>query len=167
VFGLGAPMVALVGTNIGAGQHARALRIALTGGAIAFALTEAIGLVVAVWPHAWLGLFADDPGMLETGAAYLRIVGPAYGFFGLGLSLYFASQGAGRLGWPLIASALRLVIGIGGGWLALHLTGSIHGLFAALTVGLLVYGLLVAGAIASGAWFEPFRAVSAVTPRRG
>ena len=38
VFGLGAPMVALVGTNIGAGQRARALRIALTGGSIAFVL---------------------------------------------------------------------------------------------------------------------------------
>ena len=33
VFGLGAPLVALVGTNIGAGQRARALRIALIGGA--------------------------------------------------------------------------------------------------------------------------------------
>src|SRR6266550_3180329 len=32
VFGLGAPLVALVGTNIGAGQKERALRIALTGG---------------------------------------------------------------------------------------------------------------------------------------
>ena len=31
-FGFGGPMVALVGTNIGAGQPARALRIALTGG---------------------------------------------------------------------------------------------------------------------------------------
>ena len=50
VFGLGAPLVALVGTNIGAGQQARALRIALTGGAIAFALTEAIGLAAAIWP---------------------------------------------------------------------------------------------------------------------
>ena len=37
VFGLGAPLVALVGTNIGAGQRERALRIALTGGALAFA----------------------------------------------------------------------------------------------------------------------------------
>ena len=33
VFGFGAPLVALVGTNIGAGQTDRALRIALTGGA--------------------------------------------------------------------------------------------------------------------------------------
>jgi Na+-driven multidrug efflux pump len=48
VFGLGAPLVALVGTNIGAGQQQRALRIALTGGALAFALTEAIGLIAAI-----------------------------------------------------------------------------------------------------------------------
>jgi len=40
VFGLGAPLVALVGTNIGAGQRECALRIALIGGAIAFALIE-------------------------------------------------------------------------------------------------------------------------------
>jgi Na+-driven multidrug efflux pump len=153
VFGLGAPMVALVGTNIGAGQHARALRIALTGGAIAFALTETIGVVVAIWPHAWLSLFGADPRMLETGEAYLRIVGPAYGFFGLGLSLYFASQGAGRLLWPLVGSAIRLAIGIGGGWIMLRMTGSLNGLFGALTVALVVYGVVVTAAIASGAWF--------------
>ncbi len=154
VFGLGAPMVALVGTNIGAGQPERALRIALTGGAIAFALTEAIGLAVAIWPHAWLGLFGSDPVMLETGEAYLRIVGPAYGFFGLGLSLYFASQGAGRLKWPLIGSAVRLLIGIGGGWIVLRMTGSLSALFAALTVALIVYGVVVAAPIAAGAWFK-------------
>ena len=64
-----------------------------------------MGLAAAIWPTAWLGLFGDDPAMLDTGAAYLRVVGPAYGFFGLGLSLYFASQGAGRLLWPLLAGA--------------------------------------------------------------
>ena len=108
VFGLGAPLVALVGTNIGAGQRERALRIALTGGALAFALTEAIGVAAAIWPQAWLGLFGNDPRMLAAGAAYLRAVGPAYGFFGLGLSLYFASQGAGRLFWPLLPGFLRM-----------------------------------------------------------
>src|SRR5439155_25597250 len=116
VFGLGAPLVALVGTNIGAGQRERALLVALTGGAIAFVLTEPIGLAAAMWPEGWLGLFSDHPGMLAAGADYLRTVGPAYGFFGLGLALYFASQGAGRLGWPLLAGLLRLVIAVGGGW---------------------------------------------------
>ena len=115
VFGLGAPMVALVGTNIGAGQRQRALRVALTGGALAFAITETIGIVAAIWPEAWLGLFGHDPRMLETGIAYLRVVGPTYGFFGLGLSLYFASQGAGRLAWPLLGGLFRMVIAVGGG----------------------------------------------------
>jgi putative MATE family efflux protein len=154
VFGLGAPLVALVGTNIGAGQPDRALRIALTGGAMAFALTEAIGLAAAIWPHAWLALFSADPRMLETGTAYLRIVGPAYGFFGLGLALYFASQGAGQLAWPLIAGGLRVALAVGGGWLALRWTGSLGALFAGLAVGLAAYGLTMLGAIASGAWFR-------------
>ena len=66
VFGLGAPLVALVGTNIGAGQQQRALRIALTGGALAFALTETIGLIAAIWPAQWLTLFSAEPSMIEN-----------------------------------------------------------------------------------------------------
>jgi Na+-driven multidrug efflux pump len=143
-----------VGTNIGAGQNQRALRIALTGGALAFAMTEAIGLAAAAWPQAWLGLFGDDPRVFETGSAYLRIVGPAYGFFGLGLCLYFASQGAGRLLWPILAGLLRLVVAVLGGWIALRLTGSLTWVFAALSLGLVLYGVLLAAMVASGAWFR-------------
>ncbi len=157
VFGLGAPLVALVGTNIGAGKRHRALHIALVGGALAFVLTEAVGLAAAIWPAAWLGLFGHDPRMLATGTAYLRSVGPAYGFFGLGLSLYFASQGAGRLFWPLFAGLLRMLIAIGGGWIALRMTGSLGWLFAALSAALVIYGVTLSGAIASGAWFRRFR----------
>jgi putative MATE family efflux protein len=154
VFGLGAPMVALVGTNIGAGQRQRALRIALIGGALAFAITETVGIAAAIWPAAWLGLFGHEPRMLAAGVDYLRVVGPTYGFFGLGLSLYFASQGAGRLGWPLLAGLARLVIAVGGGWLVLTLTGSLVWTFAALALALVVYGAVVVTAVASGVWFR-------------
>jgi putative MATE family efflux protein len=154
VFGLGAPLVALVGTNIGAGQHARALRVAVTGGVIAFAMTEAIGVAAALWPQAWLGLFGSDPRMLATGVAYLHAVGPAYGFFGLGLALYFASQGAGRLFWPLMAGLLRMVVAVGGGWLAVRLGASLGWVFAALGAALVLYGVAVAVAIGSGVWFR-------------
>lgn len=156
-FGIGGPMVALVGTNIGAGQPERALRIALTGGALAFLLTEVIGVAAAIWPYGWLGLFGNEPKMLEIGAAYLRTVGPAYGFFGLGLSLYFASQGAGRLMWPLLAGLCRLLIAVGGGGLALYLTGSLRWLFGFLAVALLVYGLILVAAVKSGVWFRAKR----------
>jgi putative MATE family efflux protein len=152
VFGLGAPLVAMVGTNIGAGQMKRALRVAMTGGAVAFLLAEAVGVAAAIWPEAWLGLFGHDPSMLATGSAYLRAVGPFYGFFGLGLALYFASQGAGTMMWPLLAGGLRLLVAAGGGWLALTLTGSLYGLFAALALGLVIYGLGIAVPILGGAW---------------
>ncbi|MDB5500294.1 MAG: family efflux transporter [Tardiphaga sp.] len=161
-FGFGGPLVALVGTNIGAGQEARALRVALIGGAMVFVLTESVGLAAAIWPAAWLGLFGTDPQMIETGSAYLRIVGPAYGFFGLGLSLYFASQGAGKMIWPLMAGVLRLIISIGGGWLALRLTGSLTWLFVALAVALVVYGTIIATAVASGVWFKPARSAKVI-----
>ena len=154
VFGLGAPLMALVGTNIGAGQRARALRVALTGGALAFAMSETIGLAAALWPQAWLGLFGDDPRMLAAGAAYLRHVGPTYGFFGLGLALYFASQGAGRLFWPLLAGLLRLLVAVGGGWLAWRATGTLAALFTALGLALVLYGAIMAAAVAGGAWFR-------------
>jgi Na+-driven multidrug efflux pump len=152
VFGLGAPLVAMVGTNIGAGQGRRALRIAFIGGAMAFAVTEAIGVAAAIWPQAWPALFSTDPRVIAAGSAYLRIVGPAYGFFGLGLGLYFASQGAGRLFWPLTAGFLRLLVAIGGGYMALRLTGSLWALFAALALGLVLQGLTVTAAIMAGGW---------------
>ncbi len=154
IFGIGAPMVALVGTNIGAGQRERALKIALRGAGLSFAITEVIGLLAALFPASWLALFSAEPAMIATGSAYLRIVGPFYGFFGLGLSLYFASQGAGKLLWPLGAGVLRLVIALLGGWLVLRLTGSLEAFFASLALSLLAYGLTMFAAVKAGVWFK-------------
>jgi Na+-driven multidrug efflux pump len=117
-------------------------------------VTEAIGIVAAIWPAAWLDLFGSNQQMLATGVAYLRYVGPTYGFFGLGLSLYFASQGAGRLAWPLLAGLVRLVIAVGGGWAVLAATGSLGWTFAMLGAALIVYGATLVSAVASGVWFR-------------
>lgn len=155
VFGLGAPLVAMVGTCIGAGQRERALRATWIGAAIGFAMTEAIGLWAAAYPAAWLSLFNTEPAMIEAGSQYLRIVGPWYGFFGLGLVLYFASQGAGRLLWPVLGNIARLVVAVAGGWLALHGGYAIAGVFAAQAAAMVVYGIANAWAIAGGAWFGP------------
>jgi len=153
VFGLGAPLVAIVGTSIGAGQRERALRSAWLGAAMAFVLTEAIGLCAAAFPMAWLSLFDTDPQMLEAGAIYLRTVGPFYGMFGLALSLYFASQGAGRLLWPLVGTVARLAIAALAGGLALRWTDELSYVFLAQSLGLIASGLINLVAVAAGAWF--------------
>jgi MATE family, multidrug efflux pump len=153
VFGFGAPLVAMVGTNIGAGQRERALRTAWIGAAVAAAICEAIGLCAAAFPQAWLALFDTDPAMLDAGARYLQIVGPSYGLFGLGMALYFASQGAGRMTWPLTANLTRLTIATAGGWLALRWSGNLSDLFIAQAAALATFGLIIAAAVAGGAWF--------------
>jgi Na+-driven multidrug efflux pump len=154
VFGLGAPLVAMVGTNLGAGQRERALRAADPAGL-------ATGLLGADRPmgsgvYARLAsLFGSDAAMLDAGSRYLRAVGPCYGLFGLGLALYFASVGAGRLRWPLLANLTRLVIAAAGGWLALRWGGDVSYVFLAQSAALTVFGLMNAGAVAGGAWFGP------------
>ncbi len=156
-FGLGAPLVAMVGTNIGAGKRDRALCVAWIGAGIATALTETIGLGAAVFPYAWLSLFDTDPVMLDAGARYLRVVGPSYGMLGLALSLYFASQGAGRLAWPLAGNLARLAIAGAGGVLALRWTGDLSHVFLAQSAGLVAFGLINAVSVAGGGWFGRLR----------
>jgi MATE family, multidrug efflux pump len=153
VFGFGSALVTMVGTNIGAGCQARAERIAWTGAGMAAILTGAIGLGAALAPRVWVGLFSADPEVLQAGATYLRIVGPAYGFFGLGLALYFASQGAGRLLWPVLAGFSRLVIASVGGWMAIHwFGGGLTALFGVMALAFVVFGITVTVAVGSGAW---------------
>jgi Na+-driven multidrug efflux pump len=110
-------------------------------------------MLAALFPHAWLGLFTSDPQVLASGTRYLRIVGPCYGFFGAGLALYFASQGAGRLLWPLLSAATRLAIAAAGGWVATRWLGAgLPGLFAAMAGALVAMGLINVAAIRLGAW---------------
>lgn len=157
VFGLGSPLVAIVGTSIGAGMRERALHATWVGAAIAFLMTEFIGLTAALWPKAWLSLFASDPGMQQAGTYYLHAVGPLYGFFGVGLVLYFASQGAGRLSWPVAGNLARLGVAALGGAAALRWGYGLTQIFLAQGIALVIYALINVVAVAGGAWFGAVR----------
>jgi putative MATE family efflux protein len=153
-FGLGAPMVAMVGSNIGAGQKERARRIALTGGAMAFVLAEIVGIAASIWPTAWLRLFGTDEHLLQAGSEYLRMVGPFYGFFAMGFSLYFASQGAGRLRWPLTAGAVRLAVYVGLGSAVLAAGASLPVFYLMGAIAMVLYGSVVVWSVATRTWFR-------------
>jgi len=153
LFGLGTAVVTMVGTNIGAGATARARRIAWTGALLAALVTAAIGALVAIFPTAWLRLFSSDANVLATGTLYLRIVGPAYGFVGLGMLLYFASQGASRVLWPVLAGTVRLIIAALFGWAAVVWLGfSESALFTVVAIGAAMFGGLVALATCLQSW---------------
>ena len=65
-----------------------------------------------------------------------------------------------------LSGFVRMILAIGGGWLALRATGSLSWLFAALALGLVVYGAMLTAAIGSGVWFGRDQRTSPLRFRR-
>jgi putative MATE family efflux protein len=152
VFAVGVASVPMVGMAIGARDIERARRVAWTAAGVAVAALGAIGLAVTVAPGLWSGLFTGDAAVREAADLYLRWAGPGFAFVGLGLSLYFASQGSGRVAPPVLAGTVRLlVVALGGWWLAA--TGApVWSLFALVGVSMAAFGLSVATAVYLTPW---------------
>ena len=148
VFAVGQAMVVLVGINIGAGRPQAAKRIAWIGTAFAASISLAIGAVATVAPLAWVGLFSADPAVLESGSLYLRTVAPFYLMLAANISLYFASQGAGKVLLPVLAGTARLLIVIAGG----AAVATLGGIFAAIATAMAVSGLLTIWFVARTKW---------------
>jgi len=153
LFGFGTAAVTMVGTAIGAGDVARARRVAWVGALIGGGATGLIGVVVATFPTLWLRLFTDDAAALATGAQYLRLVAPFYWLFGVGLMIYFASQGAQRVLVPLLGGTARLLLAGVVGWFASARFGlSLAGLFAFVAAAQVVFGAVCVAGLAFGRW---------------
>jgi putative MATE family efflux protein len=155
VFAVGQAMVALVGTHVGAGRIERAKAITWTGAAVACAVSLTIGAAVWLFPLAWVGLFSADPGVLDAGTLYLRIVAPFFPFLALGISLYFAAQGAGQVVRPVLAGTARLAIILAGA-LLLSIAGmlTLGAIFALIAAAMLAFGALSAWAVAQARWVK-------------
>ena len=147
-FGFGTAIVSMVGTNWGARQFDRARRIAWTGGITVAVACGSIGTFFALLPGAWMGLFSDEEEIIRAGSTYLRIAGPIYALYGLGMALYFAAQGLGRVLPAVAANGARLAVSACGGLLAVFwLEAGPLGFFLAIAVGFVTYGGLTTRAL--------------------
>jgi putative MATE family efflux protein len=152
-FGLGAGVLTMFGTNIGAGRDGRAARIAWMAAALATAVTGCVGLFALILPGAWTGLFTQAPDIHTLAAEYLVIMSLAFPFLGLGLTLSSAFQAAGRPLWPLLGITSRVAVVVLGGWIAVRLPGSGLGHIAVVaTLGLIAYGATLGISFRAGLW---------------
>lgn len=135
MFGFGTATIAVVGTCIGAGDVGRARRAALVNALFVGGLLEVLGLGVAFLPGLRMSHFTSDPDILAVGGHYLRLMGPAFGFIAITLSLYFAGQGARRVGWPLAAGGLRFVCALSAAALVFAGRLSLESAFVVVTGG--------------------------------
>lgn len=146
-FGVSAAVLTLVGMAAGAG------RPELVGRYVRAACSLIVGLLIVagalLWwrPSIWLGIFTTDPGILEVGSTYFRVIGPSYPFVGLSMVLGFAFQGLGRATPPLVVMAVRVPVVLAVSLWAVHAGLGEAGVFATIAAGnvtaTIVLGLLL------------------------
>ena len=151
-FAFGVASVPMVGMAIGAGMVARARRVAWTAGAASALTVGLIGLVVAIHPVMWVSMFTSDPDVTAAAYSYFAWAGPAFAFFGLGTCLYFASQGAAKVGGPVLAGTARLLLVAVGGWWLMSTGAPASALFALVGAAMVVFGLGVAASVWLTRW---------------
>jgi putative MATE family efflux protein len=151
-FAFGVASVPMVGMAIGAGLVTRARRVAWTAGAAAGLTVGLVGIVVAIRPAIWVSLFTSDPAVTAAAYSYFGWAGPAFVFFGVGVCLYFSSQGAAKVGGPVLASTARLlIVGLGGWWLAAA-NAPAWTLFALVGAAMAVFGISTAACVGLTRW---------------
>jgi Na+-driven multidrug efflux pump len=152
-FGVGSALTALVGGAVGAGDWRTARRLAWLGGGLAFAVTGAIGIAVGLNAAGFARLFTHDAAVAAIAARALTYTAPAFGGFGLGMAMYFASMGAGRMRWPVAGALSRISLAVGGGWwLASRLGMGLDGQFLGVALGITAYGAVTASGVRPGVW---------------
>ncbi len=151
-FGIGVASVPMVGMAMGAGKVTRARHVAWVAGGVSAFNLALIGAVVTLAPDLWARLFTQDEAVLTYARQYLVTAGPAFPFFGLGLTLYFASQGAGQVIGPVLAGTLRLVLVAGAAYgLAQHHSQA-DSFYALVALAMVLYGVATAAAIKFTPW---------------
>jgi putative MATE family efflux protein len=143
-FGLGAAVLAMVGSNIGARQFTRAARIAWTAVGLSACVMACVSVLAIAAPDVWMGLFSRDPAILAAAAGYLAVVGLAYPFVAVN-TLMSAFQATRQPEWPLTAMTCRLLVVVVGGWVAIEvLQAGLVGLGVVTALGLATWGIVQA-----------------------
>jgi putative MATE family efflux protein len=143
-FGFGTALLAMIGTNWGAGQFQRARRIAWTGALTVSLFCGTVGVFFALAPALWMGLFTADGETARVGTLYLQIVAPFYAVYGAGMALYYFMQGVGHIVPAVLANAVRLAASAGGAYAAITwFDAGPVGIFAAIAASFVLYGALV------------------------
>jgi putative MATE family efflux protein len=107
---------ALIAGAVGAGDNARAERIAGQGICLGFAFSASLMLVGGLFPEFLFSLPGPDPAFYQHGVPYVRLVFLLN--FGVVGVLFFSSilGGAGDTTTPLFVSIVQTIVAIGAEW---------------------------------------------------
>jgi putative MATE family efflux protein len=94
-WGLSNAAATLVGQNLGAKQPERAEQSVWITGIVNLIMMGAIGTIILIMPGTLVGLFIDDPAVLQSGIATLQWLGAGFLFYALGMVVVQGFNGSG------------------------------------------------------------------------
>lgn len=94
-WGLSNAAATLVGQNLGAKKPDRAEQSVWITGIVNIIMMGAIGTIILTIPDTLVGLFIDDPAVLQSGITTLRWLGAGFLFYALGMVVVQGFNGSG------------------------------------------------------------------------
>ena len=128
-------MTTFIGQNLGAGAHERAKRGSRFGITTAVLLAELIGLIIWLFAPTFIGLFSDDPAVIEFGTNQARIEALFYCLLAFSHAVAAVCRGAGKAFVPMsIMLAVWCVLRIVYIELMMHFTNEIQYIYWAYPI---------------------------------
>jgi putative MATE family efflux protein len=155
-WGLSNAASTMVGQGLGAGDPDRAERSAWLAGHMNLAFLGSVGIVFLIWAPAIVGLFGAGGATADYAVSCLRIVSGGFFFYGYGMVLTAAFNGAGAAWTPTILNFFCFWLWeIPLGW-ALAYPGGMgpEGVFTAIAVAFSTLAVVSAILFKRGRWKE-------------
>jgi putative MATE family efflux protein len=153
-WGLSNAAATLVGQNLGAGKPDRAEASAWKAGLYNTICLGTIGAVFLLFAPIIVRIFTSDAAVGSVGVQCLRIVSAGFLFYGYGMVLTAAFNGAGDTRTPTVINLVSLwILELPLAWLLAHSAGmGPSGSFVAMSVGFSTLAFLSAWIFSKGHW---------------
>ncbi len=153
-WGMSNAAATLVGQNLGAGHPDRAEKSAWRAGFFNMIFMASVGIIYLSGAPFFIGLFTQDPETLQAGSMALRIISAGYVFYGYGMILSQAINGAGDTRTPTLINFVCcwLIEMPLAWWLALRLGWGQAGVYYTIVIAESVLALLAIWVFRRGKW---------------
>jgi putative MATE family efflux protein len=153
-FGVSNAAATLVGQNLGAGKPDRAEAAAWTAARYNTFCLAIVGAIFLLFAPQLIAIFTNDPAVAAHGIHCLRIVAAGFLFYGYGMTLTAAFNGAGDTRTPTwINIACLWLLEIPLAWMLAHPFGfGPTGVFIAVSVAFSTLALVSAVLFSRGTW---------------